>query len=107
MTEWDFAESGHLVASSDFHDFDAFRELVKMVSAETLNIRESATPVQIDDLEMDDYRTTATSIQKLIMTNPQFLPRDDFYSVFVELKSMSLKQNFVQKIFWFTIFNTL
>ena len=87
MSEWNFAEEGHLHPSTDFHDFTAYRRLVDIVWKETEKERSEMVRGFEPKQDTIDKCTTARSIQKLILTNPNFLPRDEFYDLFIKLKS--------------------
>ena len=87
MSEWDFQEIGHLEKSTDFFDFGAYRKLTDIVWKETEKERSQRTGSYNSNQDAFEKKTASQSLQKLIMTNPMFTPRDDFYDIFIKLKS--------------------
>lgn len=74
-----------------------FREKVNVENILVNLLKQHAAKVSVTKdaeaaaLDRLNFRNATFSIQKLIMTNPQFLPRDKFYSVFLDLKAIELK----------------
>ena len=86
MSEWNFEAEGQLCSSTDFQDFSAFTKLCEILVKETAKERAARLSVFESSAETHEKWLGAKSIQKLIMANPQFLPRDQFYDIFAKLK---------------------
>ena len=86
MSEWNFEKQGQLRKSTDFQDFSAFTKLCDILWSETAKERTSRLAVFESSAETYEKWLGSRAIQKLIMANPQFLPRDQFYAIFAKLK---------------------